>query len=386
LFVIHLCVVVTHMHHYQEHCFFILYCFAFAFTNIRVLHVISLQFTIPIPCQGQYCRPLVGLSTMLSPLWIVFYLHHQFDINLLQAQVATPFMGMGSNDSDNNSNHFEDDYNIVLNEDVAGSAAVMEISSKGSFYQPKSHSITPVDEAFMHHVMTILVLCIPVVVGLMVLMLAPPSLYVNPSTSTLEDRRGTLASRKLEPVQLPSLMMVPLGLYGFAIAATWIDAVADQLVDVLSFLGIVCHIPGPIMGLTVLAVGNSFGDLAANVTMARKGLSNMAITACFAGPVFNMLVGVALGFTLLGHSLNASHASSHSSGDSANSYSSSAILVQVHLTNPLNAAFLFSILNCIVLLVSGTVMGRRGTIGKGYGYAALVLYVMYTCISLAVWK
>lgn len=82
-------------------------------------------------------------------------------------------------------------------------------------------------------------------------------------------------------------------------AATWIDYVADHLVSILNFMGIVLHIPDAIMGLTVLAWGNSMGDLSANITMARKGLANMAMTACFAGLIFNILVGLGLGFSNL---------------------------------------------------------------------------------------
>lgn len=45
-----------------------------------------------------------------------------------------------------------------------------------------------------------------------------------------------------------------------------------------------------VLGLTVLAWGNSVGDMSTNMAMARKGLANMAMTACYAGPVFNLLV------------------------------------------------------------------------------------------------
>ena len=74
-------------------------------------------------------------------------------------------------------------------------------------------------------------------------------------------------------------MATPLALYGFVVAATWIDWIADHLVALLEFLGIVCRIPGPILGLTILAWGNSMGDLSANMTMARKGLANMAMVS-----------------------------------------------------------------------------------------------------------
>jgi solute carrier family 24 (sodium/potassium/calcium exchanger), member 6 len=73
------------------------------------------------------------------------------------------------------------------------------------------------------------------------------------------------------------MVATPIALYGFVMAATWIDWIADHLVALLEFLGIVCRIPGPILGLTILAWGNSMADLSANMTMARKGLGNMAM-------------------------------------------------------------------------------------------------------------
>jgi len=40
-------------------------------------------------------------------------------------------------------------------------------------------------------------------------------------------------------------------------------------------------------------------DLFAYMTIAKKGLANMAITVCFAGPVFNILIGLGGGFAKL---------------------------------------------------------------------------------------
>merc|ERR1711939_192200 len=54
---------------------------------------------------------------------------------------------------------------------------------------------------------------------------------------------------------------------------------------------------GAILGLTVLAWGNSIGDLVADLSVARAGSPNMAVTACFAGPLFNMLVGLGVSFS-----------------------------------------------------------------------------------------
>lgn len=47
-----------------------------------------------------------------------------------------------------------------------------------------------------------------------------------------------------------------------------------------------------IMGVTVLAWGNSVGDLFADVSISRAGAPSMAVAAVFAGPLFNLLVGM----------------------------------------------------------------------------------------------
>jgi Ca2+/Na+ antiporter len=56
----------------------------------------------------------------------------------------------------------------------------------------------------------------------------------------------------------------PIALYGFIIGAMWVDYIADHLVNVLDFVGILLRIPGPVIGLTILAWGNSVADLSAS--------------------------------------------------------------------------------------------------------------------------
>mmetsp|Transcript_33710 Transcript_33710/g.64336 ORF Transcript_33710/g.64336 Transcript_33710/m.64336 type:complete len:168 (+) Transcript_33710:1-504(+) len=161
---------------------------------------------------------------------------------------------------------------------------------------------------------------------------------------------------------MATMLAVPIALYGFIVAATWIDWIADKLVGLLGFLGIILRIPNYIMGLTVLAWGNSMADLSANVTMARKGLANMAITACFAGPLFNILIGLGAGFGVL---RNATKTEEN----------------HVHLTPSITTGFVFCFINCGLLLVSGLAI-NKGVIPVGYGYAALVLYAVYIATSL----
>jgi sodium/potassium/calcium exchanger 6 len=74
---------------------------------------------------------------------------------------------------------------------------------------------------------------------------------------------------------MPLRYTVPVALYGFLIAATWIDVISDQLVNVLEFVGVSMRIPSPIIGMTVLAWGNSVGDYSTNSALAQKGFSDM---------------------------------------------------------------------------------------------------------------
>jgi sodium/potassium/calcium exchanger 6 len=50
-------------------------------------------------------------------------------------------------------------------------------------------------------------------------------------------------------------------------------------------------LPKAFLGATLLAWGASAGDLAALMATARAGRGHMAISACFAGPLFQLLVG-----------------------------------------------------------------------------------------------
>lgn len=44
----------------------------------------------------------------------------------------------------------------------------------------------------------------------------------------------------------------------------------------------------------MLAWGNSIGDFIANTSIARKGFAEMALTGCFAAPLFNNVLGLGI--------------------------------------------------------------------------------------------
>ncbi|XP_036382810.1 mitochondrial sodium/calcium exchanger protein isoform X1 [Megalops cyprinoides] len=87
-------------------------------------------------------------------------------------------------------------------------------------------------------------------------------------------------------------------LLGFVVSALWISTAASEVVSVLRALGVVFSLSNTVLGLTLLAWGNSIGDFFSDITIARQGYPRMAISACFGGIIFNMLFGVGLGCLL----------------------------------------------------------------------------------------
>jgi sodium/potassium/calcium exchanger 6 len=82
---------------------------------------------------------------------------------------------------------------------------------------------------------------------------------------------------------------------GFVVAIAWISTIANEVVGVLKAFGVFLGISDAILGLTIFAVGNSLGDLIADITVARLGYPVMALSACFGGPMLNILLGIGLG-------------------------------------------------------------------------------------------
>jgi Ca2+/Na+ antiporter len=75
------------------------------------------------------------------------------------------------------------------------------------------------------------------------------------------------------------------------------DVCADEIVSIFQALGRILGLPEALLGGTIMCWAASMGDLVATVAVVKRGMANMAITSCFAGPVFQLLCG--LGCSLL---------------------------------------------------------------------------------------
>ncbi|KAH7884503.1 Sodium/calcium exchanger protein-domain-containing protein [Phlebopus sp. FC_14] len=78
---------------------------------------------------------------------------------------------------------------------------------------------------------------------------------------------------------------------GFFVAIVWIMAIADEVVHVLQTFGFIFGLSDAIIGLTIFAVGNSLADLVANMSVFAP---IMGFSACFGGPMVNILLGVGI--------------------------------------------------------------------------------------------
>lgn len=92
----------------------------------------------------------------------------------------------------------------------------------------------------------------------------------------------------------PSLPL-PAGVFAvltFVQAIVWLNVSASALVQICVVVGVIFGLQPALLGATVLAWGNSVPDVINNMSMAKDGFPSMAVAACFASPLFTLLVGM----------------------------------------------------------------------------------------------
>ncbi|NWU80559.1 NCLX protein, partial [Onychorhynchus coronatus] len=148
---------------------------------------------------------------------------------------------------------------------------------------------------------------------------------------------------------------------GFLASAMWINAAATELVNILRTLGIIFQLSNTVLGLTLLAWGNSIGDTFSDLTMARQGYPRMAFSACFGGIIFNILVGVGLGCLL-----------QMSSSQPLVKLEPDGLLVWV-LAGALGLSLVFSFVS---------VPAQCFQLSKAYGICLIAYYMVFLCVAL----
>ncbi|EKX40666.1 hypothetical protein GUITHDRAFT_164587 [Guillardia theta CCMP2712] len=152
---------------------------------------------------------------------------------------------------------------------------------------------------------------------------------------------------------------------GFFTSIAWIYALAAELVHLLQALGAVLDVSDTLMGLTVLSLANSVGDLVANLAMARAGMPSMAAAACIGAPLLNLLFGGGLA-TFLGNLLVASP-------------------YPFELNLQLYVSILFLTFSLIAMLVYAVM--HKFEIRAPLGFILILIYgaFMITCLGFEAW-
>ncbi|CAI9102262.1 OLC1v1000503C1 [Oldenlandia corymbosa var. corymbosa] len=163
----------------------------------------------------------------------------------------------------------------------------------------------------------------------------------------------------------PKSEQVPVILVAFVMSVFWISTVAGELLNCLAALGLLLKLPPALLGMTVLAWGNSIGDLVADVALAKAGQPAMAMAGCFACPMFNMLFG--LGTALVIQSA---------------SVFPEAYELRFHISIVTAFVFLISSLMGSMLVVTW----NRFRVPRFWGFFLVGLYVVFMVVSLIIAK
>ncbi|KAG6496604.1 cation/calcium exchanger 5-like isoform X1 [Zingiber officinale] len=156
---------------------------------------------------------------------------------------------------------------------------------------------------------------------------------------------------------------LPGTLVAFMMSVFWISTTAGELLNCLETIGIIMKLPPAILGLTVLAWGNSVGDLVADVALAKAGQPAMALAGCFAGPMFNMLVGLGTAMVI----------------QTASVYPG-AYELRFHVS--IVTAFVFLLLSLMGSLL--VVTWFRFRVPKFWGFWLVGIYLLFTAVSLVI--
>ncbi|KAH8870564.1 Mitochondrial sodium/calcium exchanger protein [Schistosoma japonicum] len=150
---------------------------------------------------------------------------------------------------------------------------------------------------------------------------------------------------------------------GFVTSIIWIYALAHELVNSLETLGIVWEISEAILGLSVMALASSIGDIMSNCLLARNGYPRIAYAACLGSPLFNLLLGAGLSYTI-------------KIGRAGVGYA--------NLSFTLTQALLFSCLLAVLTLNILTALIGRFNFRRHYGIVLIIIYLIFVTIAILI--
>ncbi|KAA3680067.1 solute carrier family 24 (sodium/potassium/calcium exchanger), member 6 [Paragonimus westermani] len=157
---------------------------------------------------------------------------------------------------------------------------------------------------------------------------------------------------------------------GFVTSIVWIYALAHELVNSLEALGIVWEISEAILGLSIMALASSIGvfnhsitDIMSNCLLARNGYPRIAYAACIGSPLFNLLLGAGLSYTI-----------KISRGDDG----------YATLSFTLTQAVLFSLLLTVLLINIIVALIFKFHFHRIYGIILIIVYLVFVTVAIII--
>lgn len=176
------------------------------------------------------------------------------------------------------------------------------------------------------------------------------------------------------PYDRPKAYQPILSLVGFVMSIAWISTIANQVVALLKTFALILHMSHAIMGLTFFAVGNSLSDLVADITVARLGFPVMALSACFGGPMLNILLGIGLsGSWILIRGAHRRHAKHPDSELDYKTY-------QIEVGRSLFVSGITLLVGLVGLLI--VVPLNKWMMDRRIAYGLMLLWTVGTCINV----
>lgn len=173
-----------------------------------------------------------------------------------------------------------------------------------------------------------------------------------------------LTSSQKRPVGLAASLLALLAFVG---AIAWLNLIATETVATLTAIGVIWDIDTSILGLTVLAMGNSVGDFVADISVARQSHQGYAtaVATCFGSPLLNDVVGLGLSLTFTTARLSPEPFRFDGAGQ----------IVYVYL---------FLLVALVCSLIAFPTATKPYQPSKGFGWFLISLYVIFILTSLAV--
>lgn len=96
----------------------------------------------------------------------------------------------------------------------------------------------------------------------------------------------------------PPSYSILFSILSFIVCLCWSYIVVNEIIGLLKTFGYILNISEILLGVTILTVGNGLPDVISSYLLSRKGFGRLAMSAAYAGPIFNILFSIGVAFII----------------------------------------------------------------------------------------